>query len=165
MTIRIWKFDLWNTSVFIRNLAIYRSGCTNLAFVMLVNELLPVGLRGLMLAVMLSALMSSLTSIFNSSSTIFTMDIYTRIRPKASEKELLYVGRIFVLVLVGISVVWIPIINASQGSQLFVYIQSITSYLAPPICAIYLLAIFWTRTTEPGAFWGLMVGLIVGLIR
>jgi len=142
-----------------------RSGCTNLAFVKLVNELLPVGLRGLMLAVMLSALMSSLTSIFNSSSTIFTMDIYTRIRPKASEKELLYVGRIFVLVLVAISVVWIPIINASQGSQLFVYIQSITSYLAPPICAIYLLAIFWTRTTEPGAFWGLMVGLIVGLIR
>ena len=132
---------------------------------MLVNELLPVGLRGLMLAVMLSALMSSLTSIFNSSSTIFTMDIYTRIRPKASEKELLYVGRIFVLVLVAISVVWIPIINASQGSQLFVYIQSITSYLAPPICAIYLLAIFWTRTTEPGAFWGLMVGLVVGLIR
>ena len=118
-----------------------------------------------MLAVMLSALMSSLTSIFNSSSTIFTMDIYTRIRPKASEKELLYVGRIFVFVLVGISVVWIPIINASQGSQLFVYIQSITSYLAPPICAIYLLAIFWERTTEPGAFWGLMVGLIVGLIR
>jgi len=142
-----------------------RSGCTNLAFVKLVNELLPVGLRGLMLAVMLSALMSSLTSIFNSSSTIFTMDIYTRIRPKASEKELLYVGRIFVFVLVGISVVWIPIINASQGSQLFVYIQSITSYLAPPICAIYLLAIFWERTTEPGAFWGLMVGLIVGLIR
>ena len=74
-------------------------------------------------------------------------------------------GRLFVLVLVGISVVWIPIINASQGSQLFVYIQSITSYLAPPICAIYLLAIFWPRTNEPGAFWGLMVGLVIGLIR
>ena len=75
------------------------------------------------------------------------------------------VGRIFVLVLVAISVIWIPIIQASQGSQLFNYIQSITSYLAPPICAVYLLAIFWPRTNEPGAFWGLMIGLIIGLIR
>ncbi len=57
-----------------------RSGCTNVAFVMLVNHLLPTGMRGLMLAVMLAALMSSLTSIFNSSATIFTMDIYTKIR-------------------------------------------------------------------------------------
>ena len=68
----------------------------------------------MMLAVMLAALMSSLTSIFNSSSTIFTMDIYTRIRPKASEKELLFAGRVFVFVLVVISVLWIPIINAAQ---------------------------------------------------
>ena len=119
----------------------------------------------MMLAVMLAALMSSLTSIFNSSSTIFTMDIYPRLRSKPSEVELLLVGRLFVLVLVAISIVWIPIIQASQGSQLFNYIQSITSYLAPPICAVYLLAIFWPRTNEPGAFWGLMVGLVVGLIR
>ena len=75
------------------------------------------------------------------------------------------VGRLFVLFLVAISIIWIPIIQASQGSQLFNYIQSITSYLAPPICSVYLLAVFWPRTNEPGAFWGLMVGLIVGLIR
>ena len=142
-----------------------RSGCTNIAFIMLVNEKMPVGLRGLMLAVMLAALMSSLTSIFNSSSTIFTMDIYTRFRKNPGEKELLLVGRLFVLVLVGISIAWIPVINASQGSQLFIYIQSITSYLAPPICAIYLLAVFWPRCNETGAFWGLMVGLLVGLTR
>jgi len=141
------------------------SGCTNLAFIKLVQELMPVGLRGMMLAVMLAALMSSLTSIFNSSSTIFTMDLYPRFRPKAGEAELLIVGRLFVLVLVAISIIWIPIIQASQGSQLFNYIQSITSYLAPPICAIYLLALFWPRTNEPGAFWGLMVGLVVGLTR
>jgi len=142
-----------------------RSGCTNIAFVKLVTELMPTGARGMMLAVMLAALMSSLTSIFNSSSTIFTMDIYPRFRKNPSEVELLLVGRIFVLVLVGVSIVWIPIIQASQGSQLFNYIQSITSYLAPPICAVYLLAIFWPRTNEPGAFWGLMIGLIIGLIR
>merc|ERR1719474_1647153 len=142
-----------------------KSGCTNIAFVKLVTELMPVGMRGAMMAVMLAALMSSLTSIFNSSSTIFTMDIYPRIRSKPSDTELLIVGRIFVLVLVGISIVWIPIIQVSQGSQLFNYIQAITSYLAPPICAVYLLAVFWPRTNEPGAFWGLMVGLIIGLIR
>merc|ERR1719495_692613 len=141
------------------------SGCTNIAFVKLVTELMPVGMRGAMMAVMLAALMSSLTSIFNSSSTIFTMDIYPRIRSKPSDTELLIVGRIFVLVLVGISIVWIPIIQVSQGSQLFNYIQAITSYLAPPICAVYLLAVFWPRTNEPGAFWGLMVGLVIGLIR
>jgi len=142
-----------------------RAGCTNIAFVKLVTELMPVGMRGAMMAVMLAALMSSLTSIFNSSSTIFTMDIYPRIRSKPSDTELLIVGRIFVLVLVGVSIVWIPIIQVSQGSQLFNYIQAITSYLAPPICAVYLLAVFWPRTNEPGAFWGLMVGLIVGLLR
>lgn len=126
---------------------------------------MPVGLRGLMLAVMLAALMSSLTSIFNSASTLFTMDIYPRFRKHTTETEQLLAGRLFVLFLVVVSIVWIPIINASQGSQLFVYIQSITSYLAPPICAIYLLAMFWPRCNEPGAFAGLMVGLVVGMIR
>jgi len=114
---------------------------------------------------MMAALMSSLSSIFNSSSTIFTMDVYTRFRPRAGETELLIAGRIFIVFLVVVSVIWIPIIQAAQGSQLFVYIQSITSFLAPPICAVYLLAVFWPRTNEPGAFWGLMGGLVIGLIR
>lgn len=142
-----------------------KTGCTNVAYPLLVLNLMPAGARGMMLSVMLAALMSSLTSIFNSSSTIFTMDIWTRIRKHASEMELLIVGRVFVLVLVGISIVWIPIIQASQGSQLFHYIQSVTSYLAPPVCAVYLLAILWSRINEKGAFWGLMSGLIIGLIR
>ena len=92
-------------------------------------------------------------------------DLICLFRKNPSEKEQLMAGRLFVIVLVVISIIWIPIINASQGSQLFTYIQSITSYLAPPICAVYLLAIFWARCNEPGAFWGLMVGLVVGLIR
>ncbi|XP_045128408.1 sodium/glucose cotransporter 4-like isoform X2 [Portunus trituberculatus] len=142
-----------------------KAGCTNIAYVQLVLHLLPTGLSGMMLAVMLAALMSSLTSIFNSSSTIFSIDIWTRIHKKASDVELLIVGRGFVLIMVVISVLWIPVIQSSASGQLFVYIQSITSYLSPPICAIYLLAIFWPRTTEPGAFWGLIVGLIIGIIR
>lgn len=142
-----------------------RSGCTNIAYPKLVLKLMPDAARGLMLAVMMAALMSSLTSIFNSSSTIFTIDIWTRIRKNASEIEELVVGRLFVVVLVIISILWIPIIQASKGSQLFVYIQSITSYLSPPVCAVYVLAVFWKRTNEPGTFYGLMVGLVVGMIR
>ncbi|GFS29893.1 hypothetical protein TNIN_447321 [Trichonephila inaurata madagascariensis] len=140
-------------------------GCTNVAYPKLVLDLMPAGARGLMISVMLAALMSSLTSIFNSSSTIFTMDIWRRIRKGASETELLIVGRLFVLILVVISIVWIPIIQAAQNSQLFHYIQSVTSFLAPPVCAVYILAIISKRVNEQGAFWGLMVGLAVGLIR
>ncbi|CAL1288651.1 unnamed protein product [Larinioides sclopetarius] len=142
-----------------------RLGCTNIAYPKLVLTLMPAGARGLMISVMLAALMSSLTSIFNSSSTIFTMDIWRRIRKEASETELLIVGKLFVLLLVGISIVWIPIIQESQNSQLFHYIQSVTSFLAPPVCAVYILAIVFKRVNEQGAFWGLMVGLIVGMIR
>ncbi|XP_070765715.1 sodium/glucose cotransporter 4 [Enoplosus armatus] len=140
-------------------------GCSNIAYPKLVVELMPAGLRGLMLAVMLAALMSSLTSIFNSSSTLFTLDLYHRARPKASEKELMIVGRVFILVLVCVSLLWIPIIQTANSGQLFDYIQSVTSFLAPPITAVFLMAIFWPRANEQGAFWGLMTGLVVGLIR
>ncbi|XP_038054726.1 sodium/glucose cotransporter 4-like [Patiria miniata] len=141
------------------------TGCSNTAFPKLVLDVMPAGLRGLMLAVMLSALMSSLTSIFNSSSTIFTIDIWRRIRPRASETELMICGRVFILVMVGISILWIPIIQAAQGGRLFDYIQSITSYLSPPICAVFILAVAWSRINEKGAFAGLMVGLVVGMVR
>uniref|UniRef100_A0A8C1PS32 Sodium/mannose cotransporter SLC5A10 n=1 Tax=Cyprinus carpio TaxID=7962 RepID=A0A8C1PS32_CYPCA len=140
-------------------------GCSNIAFPKLVIELMPSGLRGLMIAVMMAALMSSLTSIFNSSSTLFTMDIWKKYRRGASEKELLLVGRIVTVILVVISVVWIPILQSANSGQLYVYIQSVTSYLAPPVTAIFVMAIFWKRTNEAGAFWGLMVGLVVGLTR
>ncbi|KAM7107542.1 sodium/glucose cotransporter 4 [Ciconia maguari] len=140
-------------------------GCSNIAYPKLVIELMPDGLRGLMIAVMMAALMSSLTSIFNSSSTLFVIDIWQRIRRKASEQELMIVGRVFILILVIISILWIPIIQSANSGKLFDYIQSITSYLAPPITALFILAIFCKRINEPGAFWGLMVGLAVGLVR
>ncbi|XP_042675923.1 sodium/glucose cotransporter 4 isoform X3 [Centrocercus urophasianus] len=140
-------------------------GCSNIAYPKLVVELMPDGLRGLMIAVMMAALMSSLTSIFNSSSTLFVIDIWQRIRKNASEQELMIVGRVFILILVVISILWIPIIQSANSGKLFDYIQSITSYLAPPITALFILAIFCKRINEPGAFWGLLFGLAVGLIR
>uniref|UniRef100_A0A673IE14 Solute carrier family 5 member 2 n=1 Tax=Sinocyclocheilus rhinocerous TaxID=307959 RepID=A0A673IE14_9TELE len=120
-------------------------GCSNIAYPKLVVSVMPTGLRGLMLAVMLAALMSSLASIFNSSSTLFTMDIWTRIRPQARDKELMIVGRVWILCIVAISICWIPVVQAAQSGQLFDYIQSVTSYLAPPIAAVFSLAIFVKR--------------------
>ncbi|XP_056437030.1 sodium/myo-inositol cotransporter 2 [Gadus chalcogrammus] len=140
-------------------------GCSDIAYPKLVMDLLPSGLRGLMMAVMIAALMSSLTSIFNSSSTIFTMDLWRYSRPRASEWELMIVGRVFVLVLVVLSVLWIPVVQASQGGQLFIYIQSISTYLQPPVAIVFILGCFWKRTNEKGAFWGLAVGLLVGCVR
>ncbi|XP_041584276.1 solute carrier family 5 member 4 isoform X2 [Vulpes lagopus] len=140
-------------------------GCTNYAYPMMVLELMPDGLRGLMLSVMLASLMSSLTSIFNSASTLFTMDLYTKIRKQASEKELLIAGRLFIILLIVISILWVPLVQVSQNGQLFHYIESISSYLGPPVAAVFLLAIFCKRVNEQGAFWGLITGLVIGLIR
>lgn len=140
-------------------------GCSDIAYPKLVMELLPSGLRGLMMAVMLAALMSSLTSIFNSSSTIFTMDLWRHIRKRATEWELMIVGRVFVLVLVAVSVLWIPLVQASQGGQLFIYIQAISTFLQPPVSIVFMAGCFWKRTNEKGAFWGLLVGLITGSVR
>ncbi len=87
------------------------------------------------------------------------------LRKSAGERELLLAGRTFVVVLVALSVLWLPVISAAQGSRLFDYIQAITSYLAPPVCAVFLLAVLWPRCNERGAFWSLAVGLAVGLAR
>ncbi|NWV02125.1 SC5AA protein, partial [Upupa epops] len=140
-------------------------GCSNIAYPKLVVELMPSGLRGLLVAAMLAALASSLTSIFNSSSTLFTLDIWRKLRPGAGERELLLVGRVVTVVLLALSVVWIPILQSSSGGQLYVYIQAVTSSLAPPVTAVFVLAVFWPRANEQGAFWGLMVGLALGLAR
>ncbi|XP_025938883.1 sodium/glucose cotransporter 5 isoform X3 [Apteryx rowi] len=131
----------------------------------MISRVLYPGLRGLMIAVMMAALMSSLTSIFNSSSTLFTMDIWRRLRPGAGERELLLVGRVVTVALVALSVVWIPILQSSGGGQLYVYIQAVTSCLAPPVAAVFVLAVFWPRANEQGAFWGLTAGLALGLAR
>ena len=139
--------------------------CTNTAYPALVLGILPEGLRGIMVAVMLAALMSDLTSIFNSASTLFTMDIYKTLRSSAQTRELLIVGRVFILLLVAMSIGWIPLIQQMQGGQLYIYIQAVASYLSPPIAMVYCLAISWRRMNEQGAFWSLMYGLTAGVVR
>nr|KAG5700197.1 hypothetical protein BaRGS_011040 [Batillaria attramentaria] len=129
----------------------------------LAAKILPPGLRGLILSVMMSALISSLTSVFNSTATIFTIDVWVNMRRHASESELMIVGRGCVVALVVISVIWVPVVQ--EAKELFHYIQGITSFLAPPVCAVFVLAVFWNRITEAGAFWGLMFGLLSGMVR
>ncbi|XP_071885616.1 sodium/glucose cotransporter 2-like isoform X2 [Anas platyrhynchos] len=141
------------------------AGCSNVAYPRLVVTLLPTGLRGLMLAAVLAALMSSLASIFASASAIFSLDIYRRLRPHATQRQLLIAGRLWMVVLVGLSLAWLPVVQAAQGGRLFDYIQAVGSFLTPPIAAVFFLAIFVPRVNEPGAFWGLVLGLLLGLGR
>ncbi|XP_048094577.1 sodium/myo-inositol cotransporter [Alosa alosa] len=142
-----------------------QAGCSNIAYPRLVMSVMPVGLRGLMMAVMIAALMSDLDSIFNSASTIFTLDIYKMVRKCASSRELLIVGRMFVIVMVGISIAWVPVIIEMQGGQMYLYIQEIAGYLTPPIAALFMLGVFWKRCNETGAFWGGMTGFTLGTMR
>nr|CAX69325.1 solute carrier family 5 (inositol transporters), member 3 [Schistosoma japonicum] len=126
----------------------HRNGCSNMAYPKLVVDLMPSGLRGLMLTVMIAALISDLTSIFNSASTLFTVDVYQKWRSSAQNTELMIVGRAFVIVLVALSVAWIPIIQHFQGDELYIYIQAIAAYLTPPIASVYLCAVLWKRCNE-----------------
>ncbi|XP_023932969.1 sodium/glucose cotransporter 4 [Lingula anatina] len=141
------------------------AGCSNIAYPLLVLEVLPLGLRGLLLAVMMSAVVSTLTSTFNSASTVFTLDLWRRFRKRASDVETLIVSRIFVVILCVLGVLWMPIMQNAQGGQLFQYATAITGYLQAPTCAVFIMSAFWTRATEPGAFYGMLGGQLVGIVR
>ncbi|XP_008590733.1 PREDICTED: sodium/glucose cotransporter 1-like, partial [Galeopterus variegatus] len=141
-----------------------KNGCSPIAYPLLMIELLPSGLRGLMLSTLCASLMSSLTSVFNSASALFTLNIYTQIRPVATEKELMITGRFFVIVLLAVTIALVPITETAQSEILFEYTQAIRSYVTPPIAAVILLAIFCKRVNEQSAFWGLIVGIIIGFI-
>ena len=139
----------------------------DMVFPTLVAELLPVGLRGLVVGSLLSALMSSLASLFNSCATLFTVDIYSKLRPGRPERELVRVGRLATGVVVIFGLMWIPIMKTiSEGNAgLYDYLQNVQSFLAPPITAVFLLGIFSKRINATGAFWGLIIGFVLGMIK
>jgi SSS family solute:Na+ symporter len=134
-------------------------------FAILVKTLLPAGVRGLIVASLLSALMSSLASLFNSSASLFTVDVYEKLRPGRSEKHLLRVGRIATAVVVALGVVWIPVMHKVQGGGLYQYLQNVQNYIAPPITAVFLLGLFWKRINSAGATWGLACGFVLGMAK
>ena len=134
-------------------------------FAILVKTLLPVGIRGLIVACLLSALMSSLASLFNSSASLFTVDIYEKLRPGRSERHLLTVGRVATTVVVVLGIIWIPVMYKVSGGGLYQYLQSVQGYLAPPITAVFFLGLFWKRINSAGATWGLAGGFVLGMIK
>ncbi|MCP4639951.1 MAG: sodium/solute symporter, partial [bacterium] len=134
-------------------------------FPTMVSQLLPKGLRGLVVGGLLAALMSSLSSLFNSCATLFTVDIYEKIRPKASERHLVTVGRIATGFVVLLGIVWIPVMRSISDGGLYMYLQSVQGYLAPPITAVFLLGLFWKRINSQGAVAGLGAGFVLGMIK
>ena len=134
------------------------------AYPTLVTRLLPGGFKGLVLAGMLAALMSSLASAFNSCSTLLTWDVYRKWRPQASEARLVAVGRATTVVLVFLGFAWIPFMKYIS-SQLYIYLQSIQAYIAPPIAACFLLGLFYRRLNGAGAMASLVSGLVLGFLR
>lgn len=132
-------------------------------FPTMVTSLLPVGLRGLVVGGLLAALMSSLSSLFNSCASLFTVDIYEKIRPGRTEREYVTVGRMATGVVVGLGVLWIPVMKMVASGGLYQYLQSVQGYLAPPIAAVFLLGLFWKRINAHGAVWGLASGFLLGI--
>ncbi|KAH3836198.1 hypothetical protein DPMN_109568 [Dreissena polymorpha] len=141
------------------------SGCSSIAYPLLVLRVLPLGVRGLMLAALMAGMMSTLTSIFNSASSIVTMDIWLHFRKSATQRELMVVGRIAVMAMVAVSILWLPVLQAQEGGVLWFYLAAVVAYLAVPWCVAFVLGIFWRRLTEPAAFYGMVIGLLVGLTR
>jgi SSS family solute:Na+ symporter len=133
------------------------------AFPLLVAKVLPAGVRGMVVAGLLAALMSSLAGVFNASATLFTMDFYSRLNPGVSQHRLVWIGRVATTVMVLIGLAWIPVIQGGRG--LYDYLQGVQSYLAPPIFVVFFLGIFWKRLNGAGCLAALVVGFIMGLAR
>jgi SSS family solute:Na+ symporter len=138
-------------------------GASNGAFPMMVQYLLPAGIRGIVVAGLLSALMGSLAGVFNACSTLFTIDLYQKWKPQAKENELVRTGRIATVIMVLIALAWIPVVKNARG--LYDYLQSVQGYLAPPIFVVFFLGVFFKRMNAQGALWAMIVGFILGLFR
>jgi SSS family solute:Na+ symporter len=136
----------------------------DIAFPTLIINLLPTGLVGLMIAALLAALMGGMASVFNSASTLVTLDFYKKLRPDADEKKLVFFGRIATGVMVVLGLAWVPFIHLIS-SQLYIYLQSVQAYISPPIAACFVLGILWTRLNGAGAISSLLTGFVLGSAR
>jgi solute:Na+ symporter, SSS family len=133
------------------------------AFPLMVEHLLPPGLRGLVVAGLLSALMGSLAGVFNACSTLFTVDLYEKINPGASQERIVQVGRIATAAMVLVAFAWLPVIQGAHG--LYNYLQAVQGYLAPPVFVVFFLGVFWKRMNWQGCLWAMIAGFAVGIFR
>ena len=136
----------------------------DIAFPTMIVNLLPSGLVGLMIAALLAALMGAMSSVFNSASTLITLDFYKKFRPQATEKNLVRFGQIATGVMVLLGLLWVPFIHLIS-SQLYIYLQSVQAYISPPIAACFIFGILWPRLNGTGAFSSLMTGFVLGALR
>jgi SSS family solute:Na+ symporter len=136
----------------------------DIAYPTLIVNLLPTGLVGLMIAALLAALMGAMSSVFNSASTMVTLDFYKRLRPEATERQLVNFGRIATGVMVVLGILWVPFIHL-LSSQLYIYLQSVQAYVSPPIAVCFILGILWPRLNGTGAISSLLVGFVLGTVR
>ncbi|MGD0536994.1 MAG: sodium:solute symporter [Verrucomicrobiota bacterium] len=133
------------------------------AFPLMVKYLLPAGLRGIVVASLLSALMGSLAGVFNACSTLFTVDLYGKWKPKASQHEIVRMGRTATITMVVIALLWIPVVQGAHS--LYNYLQAVQGYLAPPIFVVFFFGVFWKRLNAQGCLWAMLVGFAFGLFR
>ena len=133
------------------------------AFPLLVQNVLPAGFRGVVVAGLLAALMSSLAGVLNATATLFTMDFYSRLHKGVSQHQLVWIGRVATAVMVVIGLLWIPVIQGARG--LYDYLQGVQAYLAPPIFVVFFLGVFYKRLNGPGCLATLITGFLMGLFR
>ena len=136
----------------------------DIAYPTLIINLLPTGLVGLMIAALLAALMGAMSSVFNSASTLVTLDFYKKIRPQATERQLVNFGRFATGIMVVLGLLWVPFIHLIN-SQLYIYLQSVQAYISPPIAACFILGILWPRLNGTGAISSLLAGFVLGAVR
>ena len=133
------------------------------AFPLMVVHMLPAGLRGIVVAGLLSALMGSLAGVFNACSTLFTVDLYEKWKPKATQHQIVRTGRIATAVMVLIALAWLPVLE--NANSLYEYLQAIQGYLAPPIFVVFFFGVFFKRLNAQGCLWAMVVGFILGIFR
>src|SRR5436309_9832697 len=136
----------------------------DIAYPMLVISLLPAGLVGVMIAALMAALMGAMSSVFNSASTLVTLDFYKKVAPHASEAQLVNFGRAATGVLVLLGILWVPFIRLIS-SQLFIYLQAVQAYISPPIAVCFIFGILWKRVNGAGAITALLSGFALGSMR
>lgn len=149
----------------IQNPEVFNVERADRAFPMLVKTLLPVGLKGLVAGGLMAALMSSLASVFNSCSTIFTIDIYKKLYPQKTERQLLTIGKVATGFIVVLGIIWIPIMDKIGGGVMYQYLQNVQSYIAPPVTAVFLLGILWKKVNSKAAITTLLAGLVLLILR
>ncbi len=137
--------------------------CPNLTYPVLLFQLLPVGVLGLVVAGLMAAMMSSVSATFNSASTLVTMDFVKQMRPDFTSKQLVRVGQITTIILVVLAISWVPFIE-SVSDSLWTYLQLVIAYTCPPAVSTFILGLFWKRANGNGSIVSLLTGFSLAVL-